>query len=133
MKVPVTALSGGMVLVNGQTVARVATLETPDPGPGVFRVTTRDESGVLHMALEHGDTEYEVEAIDITPTWSAILPVLLGVLQNDEAPVSAQKEAMANLTGMAALADKFVDLVKRGSGDTVGLTPVLGDPDQKES
>ena len=49
MKVPVTALSGGMVLVNGQTVARVATLETPDPGPGVFRVTTRENGGAISV------------------------------------------------------------------------------------
>lgn len=75
----------------------------------------------------------ETRTIDITPTWSALVPIFIGVLQNPDAPVSAWKEVEANLTGMAALADKYVDLVKRGSGDTVGLTPVLGDPDQKGS
>ena len=77
--------------------------------------------------------EDNVRTIDITPSWSALLPAFIGVLQNDEAPVSAKKEIEANLTQMAKLADRYVMLVKNGSGDTVGLTPVLGDPDQKES
>lgn len=70
--------------------------------------------------------------INIQPSWSAILPVLLGVLQNPDAPVKAHNEAMANLEGMANLADKFVELVERGSGDTTGLTPQLTDPDAPE-
>lgn len=70
---------------------------------------------------------------DMTPTWEALLPIFVGVLQNENAPVTSQKQAVANLTQMAALADKYVALVKRGSGDTVGLTPVLGDPDAQEN
>lgn len=128
MKVPVKDLTPGTVLVNGHTVERV----TPS-GSAVVVVETRDLHGALHETLEHSGAKYEVESIDLTPTWSALLPIFIGVLQNDEAPVSAKKEAEANLHGMAALADKFVALVKAGSGDTVGLTPVLGDPDQKES
>jgi len=73
------------------------------------------------------------EDTDITPTWEALVPIFVGVLQNEEAPVTAHREAIANLTQMAALADRYVMLVKRGSGDTVGLTPTLGDPDKEPS
>ena len=79
------------------------------------------------------DNDDNVRTIDITPSWMALLPAFIGVLQNREAPVSAHKEVEANLIQMARLADRYVMLVKNGSGDTVGLTPTLGDPDQKES
>src|SRR5687768_4081959 len=73
-----------------------------------------------------------VPVTDIQPSWEDILPVFIGVLQNDEAPVSAQKQVQANLTLMAALADKYVAQVRAGSGDVTGLTPMLTDPDAPE-
>lgn len=73
-----------------------------------------------------------IKSVDITPSWSALVPVFVGVLQNPGAPATAHHEVEANLTLMAGLADKYVQLVKQGSGDTVGLTPQLRDPDRPE-
>lgn len=82
----------------------------------------------------------EARTIDITPSWAAILPVLLGVLQNDKAPATAHREVEGELRKMALIADRYVRLVKDGvitpdeaSGETVAMQPMLGDPDQKES
>ena len=74
--------------------------------------------------------ETVVGYIDITPSWSALVPVFIGVLQNPKAPISAHREVEAELRRMAALADRFVAEHKDQSNVT---TPVLGDPDQKES
>jgi len=84
--------------------------------------------------------EKAVRTIDITPSWAAILPVLIGVLQNRKAPVEAHREVEGELRRMALLADRYVRAVRDGvitpdpaKGDTVTMEPRLGDPDQKES
>jgi hypothetical protein len=74
--------------------------------------------------------EPEVRTIDITPTWTAILPVLLGVLQNPEAPAAAHREVEGELRRMAKFADEYVAIV---APNAEALQPRLGDPDQKES
>lgn len=127
MKVPVTDLREGMVLSNGHIIESVARAA----GDTVV-VTTRDLLGDLHESLEARATKYEVESVDITPSWAALVPVFIGVLDNDEAPVSARRQVEANLIQMARLADKYVQAVKNGSGDLTGLTPVLTDPDAQE-
>lgn len=48
----------------------------------------------------------EIKTIDVTPTWSAILPMLIMVLQ-DGTP-QGQAEATAELRRMAQLADRYV-------------------------
>lgn len=73
-----------------------------------------------------------VPETDIQPSWKDILPVLMGVAQNPDAPVSAHRQVQANLTLMAELADRYIMLVQNGSGDLTGLTPVLTDPDAPE-
>jgi hypothetical protein len=127
MKVPVKDLTPGTVLTNGHTVKRIR------KSGDAIAVDTFDLLGEEHETLEAPTALYEVEAVDITPSWEALVPIFVGVLQNPEAPITAHREAIANLTQMGALADRYVGAVKRGSGDIVGLTPVLGDPDQKES
>lgn len=127
MRVPVTELQQGMVLRNGETIESVTR-----SGAAVV-VETRTPSGDHKETLEGPGTEYEVEATDITPTWQALVPIFVGVLQNPKAPVTAHREAEANIRQMAALADRYVALVQRSSGDTVGLTPALGDPDAQEN
>lgn len=51
--------------------------------------------------------------IDITPTWSGILPALIAIVENGET-VEAHKTAEAELRKMADLADRYVAAVKAG-------------------
>ena len=52
--------------------------------------------------------EYTGETVDLTPTWSGILPALIAILRNGET-VEAQKTAEDELAKMARLADAFVE------------------------
>lgn len=51
--------------------------------------------------------------IDMTPTWSGILPALIAIIANGET-VEARKTAEAELRRMAGLADRYVASVKGG-------------------
>ena len=53
--------------------------------------------------------------VDITPTWTGILPALIAILVNGET-VEARKTAEAELGKMAGLADRYVALSKRAGG-----------------
>lgn len=85
------------------------------------------------------DVHYTGRTVDITPSWTGILPVLIGVLQNPKAPITAHREAEAELQRMAKLADQYVAHYRATneyastSGGSPTLSPRLGDPDQKES
>ncbi len=46
--------------------------------------------------------------IDMTPTWEALLPAMVRVLENPEAKFESRKVIMEELTRMAQIADKFV-------------------------
>lgn len=48
-----------------------------------------------------------VESIDVTPTWSALLPAILAAY--DQRAVGPKRFAMGELERMAALADKYVE------------------------
>lgn len=52
-----------------------------------------------------------MESITITPTWRAILPVLLEVYQNADSPQGKQA-AWGELVRMAEAADKYVDYTR---------------------
>lgn len=73
--------------------------------------------------------EEKVRTIDITPSWSALVPVFVGVLQNPNAPAEAHRQIVAEVTKMAQLADLYVKAVKENGGTGQGLQPVLTDPD----
>lgn len=86
------------------------------------------------------EDEPKVRTVDITPSWAAITPVLVGVLQNPDAPATAHRQVEGELRRMALLADRYVRLVRDGvitpdfdKGETAALQPRLGDPDQKEN
>lgn len=49
-----------------------------------------------------------METIDITPTWEAILPILLAAVENGT--VAGRKTAVAELIRMAQLADTYIYL-----------------------
>jgi len=54
-----------------------------------------------------------MKTIDLTPTWSALLPAFLAVL---ESGTDAGKElVIAELARMARAADQFNELVKEGA------------------
>lgn len=78
---------------------------------------------------------YKLWRVPVAPLqhseWNDILPVLTGVLANPEAPARAKFQVHGNLALMAELADRYLNLVERGSGDLTGLTPQLDDPDKE--
>ena len=59
------------------------------------------------------EVEYAGEYIDITPTWSGILPALLAILQDGET-LEARGQAVIELRRMARLADRYVEHVRVG-------------------
>jgi hypothetical protein len=59
----------------------------------------------------------KVETIDLTPTWTGILPVLLAIYEFGDKSV-----AIAELRKMAGLADDYNDMVK-----TMGDAPLTSD------
>lgn len=53
------------------------------------------------------------QTIDVTPTWSGILPAMILVLQNSDSK-EGQKVVMEELKRMAEQADAYVQSVKTG-------------------
>jgi len=56
-----------------------------------------------------------MKKIDVTPTWSAVLPALLAVIQNGKP--EAIEIAEAELKRMADAADKYNEMVRKQSQD----------------
>lgn len=52
------------------------------------------------------------KTIDLTPTWSDILPVMLAVIQNPDAPQESRTVMFAELGRMAKVADRYVAFQK---------------------
>jgi hypothetical protein len=48
------------------------------------------------------------ETIDLTPTWRGILPALLAIFENGD-----RRTAIDELTKMAALADRYNEMVSK--------------------
>jgi hypothetical protein len=55
--------------------------------------------------MEYTETAYKT--IDITPTWSALLPTMLEVLKNPNAPLEAKQEITNELQRLAKFADNL--------------------------
>ena len=55
-----------------------------------------------------------LETINVTPSWQAVLPSLLAVLQS-ATNAEARKIATGELRRMADLADKYCSLVEAGT------------------
>lgn len=53
-----------------------------------------------------------VQVHDMTPTWSAVLPILIAGATDTKRDSAARESAMAELRRMAELADKYVALNK---------------------
>lgn len=56
----------------------------------------------------------EIETIDITPTWSELLPTLIEVATNG-ATLEGRRNAMTELKRMARAADLFIESCKKES------------------
>jgi len=52
------------------------------------------------------------KTIDLTPTWSDILPAMLAVIQNPDAPQESRTVMFEELGRMAKLADRYVAFQK---------------------
>lgn len=48
----------------------------------------------------------KVETIDFTPTWQAVLPIMIAAIENGT--FEGRKLAIAELNRMASLADRYV-------------------------
>lgn len=111
MRIPVKDLTPGTVLSNGHTVKRIR--QSGD----AIAVDTFDLHGEEHETLEAPNTLYEVEAIDLTPTWSALVLSMAQVYTNTEAPMESRKTAEESLLQMARLADMYAGAVKSATGE----------------
>jgi hypothetical protein len=58
--------------------------------------------------------ETVMQTVDLTPTWSDILPAMLAVLDNKEAPASSHEFIRSELENMAKVADQWVAHIKEG-------------------
>ena len=72
----------------------------------------------------------EVEAYDCTPTWSALLIVMLDLYtQHRVSKLSSAMHALDNVVGqfkvMASAADKYNELIKRATEQGINLDELL--------
>lgn len=70
-------------------------------------------------------TEYTGRTIDITPTWSDILPALLAIIAN-ATTYEARKAAEDELRRMARLADKFVEVCRSDAAGNETVRLIAG-------
>lgn len=49
------------------------------------------------------------KTVDLTPTWSGILPALVAVLQNEDARFESREFVLAELDRMAKYADEWIN------------------------
>lgn len=54
----------------------------------------------------------QTKTIDLTPTWSEVLPAILAVISNDGTPFESRKVLFEELERMASYADKWVAHVR---------------------
>lgn len=85
----------------------------------VFDSVTDDGKNIVTRSIEHGTTMRHMPnnigceihkftgTIDLTPTWRAVLPILVEVAGTAER-LEARQEAMKELQRMADLADAYV-------------------------
>lgn len=80
---------------------------------GYARVWSEFTTGVLDHLITK--SEKAPKTIDLTPTWSAILPAFLAVLENGTE--KGKEAAREELKRMAQAADQFNELVKERSSE----------------
>jgi hypothetical protein len=64
-----------------------------------------------------GATLRRVTSIDVTPTWTGLLPALLDVIRNEDAPVESLLTVHDELIKMAKAADLYIEYMKEHSGE----------------
>jgi hypothetical protein len=60
-------------------------------------------------------SEHKVTEVDLTPTWSGILPAMLELYYQYRTGDNSSSVALQELKKMAALADKYVSLSKESA------------------
>jgi hypothetical protein len=65
-------------------------------------------------------TANKLETIDLTPTWSGLVPLMCAVLENPDADYAAKKDIRDEIARMAKAVDKFNadNKAKREGGET---------------
>lgn len=58
--------------------------------------------------MDTGTKVNEQKTIDITPTWEAIMPVLIDILKNNNSTESAKSEAASEIMRLARNMDKVI-------------------------
>jgi hypothetical protein len=53
-----------------------------------------------------------MHTVDLTPTWSDVLPAILAVIQNPDAPQESRTMMFEELGRMAKVADRYVTFQK---------------------
>lgn len=114
--------------IDPERLARIAEQAEDIVSTGEARaaLTPAEAEAIEAVAVEAEQRAFgaEPETIDLTPTWSGILPGLLAVLTHGET-VEARRAAEIELRRMARLADGFVELsathtsFRRFGGDEV--------------
>ncbi len=68
----------------------------------------------------------QVDVIDMTPTWQAVLQISLMVLESGAATKDGRKAAIDNLKDMARVAQAYADHVKKKGKEELCFEPVKG-------
>lgn len=84
---------------------RLIELSRSQPGPAPVPAEPRFTLSTITYRKPAG-------VIDLTPTWSALLPVMIAAIENGTA--SGRAIAIDELTRMAQIADEYVALSKKG-------------------
>ena len=59
-----------------------------------------------------------MKTIDMTPTWTGIIPAMIAIIKNPNASFESQKMIQAEFLKMAKLADSYIEHVKEQEGDS---------------
>ena len=67
----------------------------------------------LALLLEFVQCVYMQETIDITPTWSTLVPIMIEVLKNPKASKAVKAEATEELLHLAKIADRQYETLSK--------------------
>jgi len=59
-----------------------------------------------------------MNTIDMTPTWTGIIPAMIAIIKNPDASFESQKMVQEEFLKMAKLADSYVEHCKDQEGDS---------------
>lgn len=81
----------------------------------MLAVQRAEVNRLMRGAIEKEENDVP-ETVDMTPTWSALVSVLVDVAANEGAPTGSRIDARKELARMARLADAYVEAANRAGG-----------------